>query len=148
MAIFYKNSAGQFFRTASGQYFTKVESKPFITTYNLLYGSDNVVVLPNGAELLINYGCSSQNADFLSFSADFDLVVCTEHDQWGTYELYGDSTLSEPIYIYDHNGYENGLIMGSYDIPPREVLRQYYSPIAILYFDTATGVLTVTKNGV
>lgn len=143
MAVFLKNPV-------TGKLLTKNGKLLYRNVYYTLPYGETVVKLPNNADLLVTFGELSYGGDevnYLGFSADFDLVVCTEEYQWGSYEIYGESLLSGPIYIYDHNGYENGDLCGRDNLQPNMVLKQYYTPVAILYFDVATKKLIVTENG-
>jgi hypothetical protein len=76
MAILLKSSSGRLLKSKSGKYLEKFEAVSVYT--QLMSHGDNIIELPNGVELLINYNLTSTQAPYLSFSADFDLVVCTD----------------------------------------------------------------------
>jgi hypothetical protein len=79
MAILLKSSSGRLLKSKSGKYLAKFETVSVYT--QLMNHGDNIIELPNGAELLINYNLTSyegEDVPYLSFSADFDLVVCTD----------------------------------------------------------------------
>lgn len=153
MAILLKSSSGKLLKSKSGKYLEKFETVSVYT--QLMSHGDNIIELPNGVELLINYNLTSyegEDVPYLSFSADFDLVVCTDerdiwggYSQWGTYEIYGENLLSCPILIYDHNNYEHGdLIQDNIE----NTIIQNYKPIAVLYFDIGTDILTIRDREV
>lgn len=142
MAMIFKDSNGKLFKSASGQYLTSSTA----TTVTLVVGN-NTVQLPNGSNLLVNYS-TSNGGPCLSFSADFDLIVCSEDSrgaqyQWGTYQIYSDPlTNLRHIFIYDHNNYENGSLLES-GVTAAQATAMQYRPIALLYFNTTTKVLTI-----
>lgn len=121
---------------------------PSVFSVQTLSEGETTIMLPNDKDLLITldtFSAGGGDIKYLGFSADFDLVVCTEYNQWYTYEIHGDSLLSSSIYIYDQDIYDSSNNKLLIEKPTYEVLRQRYKPIAILYFDTTTDVLTICR---